>query len=127
MAALGWLLNLGFAASGAATPAPAVTPTGGGIGKRRRYSRYPRRVMVEGRLFTVRTADEERQLLQAMLERATLAQEYADAVGDAPAEERARKRIARIQRGLKAAGEARRAWIERLLAEDEEIILAVMH
>lgn len=121
-----WLDAWGTSWKQAVTPTPAPTTRGGGIGKHRRY-KYPRRIMVHGRVHTVRNADEERQILRAMLERAQLALEYADAVNDKPAVEQAKKRIVRIRKGLSAAEEARRMWLRRLLDEDEEILLAVYH
>lgn len=106
------LLNLGFAGGQAAAPQPEVTTSTGG-GKSRRY---PRRVMVRGRLYVVRSALEERQLLQAVLDRAR------EAAPASPAEVRQQ---VRIQRRLKQAEDEEAQWMARLREIDDELLLLV--
>lgn len=105
----------GFWYEGDPAPPPATTSTGGG-GKSKRY---PRRVMLRGRLYTVRNPREERELLQAALDRAkTLAaiaepQEAADA-----------KRTAlRFAKRTKAVEREESQWLARLRQIDEELLL----
>lgn len=99
-------------------PAPAATTTTTGGGKSRR--KYPRRIMAHGKLYTVRNPEEERQLLQALMDRAkTLA-----AVSPEPTEIAAvRKRIRAIERRVKAVDDSEAQWLRRLREIDEELLL----
>jgi len=106
----------GFWYEGAPVPPPAATTSGGGGRKRK----YPRRVMAYGKLYTVRNPDEERQLLQALVDRAkTLA-----AISPEPDEVAAvRRRIRTIERRVKAVDDSEAQWLRRLREIDEELLL----
>lgn len=113
---LALLLNLGFAGGGPAVEPPPATTTGGGKSRRK----YPRRVMAHGKLYTVRNPEEERQLLQALMDRAkTLA-----AVSAEPEEvAQVRRRIKTIERRVKAVDDSEAQWLRRLREIDEELLL----
>lgn len=92
---------------------PAVV-RGGGIGKR-----YPKRVTIDGRVYTVRNRDEELALLRKLTEEANDQAAIAKGLGD---EVLARRIIKKAQRLEKKVDE-RAAWLQRLLRDDEEILL----
>jgi hypothetical protein len=130
MAALGWLLNLNFAAG--AVDAPAVTPSapqGGGRGRRRRRrGRYPRRVYIEGEVYVARSPNEELAILEQHL-REVESEALELALTDAPKQEvaRAKVRVVRAARRVDQVAEREDDWIEQLLAEDEEILTVLLH
>ncbi len=126
MAALGWLLNLDFAAG----PSTAVAPTkrtGGSPSKQRRARRYPRRVSIDGRLVWVRSAEEERALLEQYRARLEAEAERLEAA-DAPAQTvaRAKVRVIRVERRIAKVDNREAEWLARLQEEDEELLL-VLH
>ena len=126
---LAWVLNLGFAASpGEAVAEVATTPAGGGKGYGRRRSRYPRRVYIEGRLYVVQNAEEERRLLREWQERVE-AEALALALEDAPKAEiaKARVKVVRAARRLEQVDDREDDWISRLRREDEEILAVLLH
>lgn len=125
MAALGWLMNLDFAASGADAPAVVepTTPDGGGRGAKGR-GRYPRRVIIGGRVYWVKNAEEERRLLAdyiASLEahKARLEERKAPETSVA----KARVAIVRAERRLEKVDDREARWHAKLKDEDEEILL----
>jgi len=76
--------------------------------------------MVDGRVYAVRSPEEERQLLQALMDRAkTLA-----AVSPEPEEVAAvRRKIRTIERRVKAVDDSEAQWLRRLREIDEELLL----
>lgn len=120
MPAASWLMNLGFAAG--AVTAEVVTPdAGAGSSKRKRQRKYPRWVVIEGQRFRVNSPEEERALLQAMLERA---QTQAEAAPPAQAKVATRKAI-RIAKRLETVDDSEAMWLQRLREMDEELLILV--
>lgn len=120
-----WLLNLGFAASGSAAPEPpppSVVAGGIGHGYKRR-SKYPRRVTIAGRVHWVNSADEERALLRELQARAREQAQIAQALGDEPTAQAAKRLAVRIGRQVAQVDDREARWVGYLLAEDEEILL----
>lgn len=106
-------------------PVVATTARTGGIGHRRR--KYPRRVAARGRLFTVKNADEERELLRE-LEQAALDQaQIAEALGDEVTAMRAKKLAHKIDKRVTAVDSREAAWLQRLRDEDEELLTLLLH
>lgn len=106
--------------------APAVVDsvtTGGG--KKRRRSKYPRRVMIDGVLHTVRNAEEERRLLQAIVERSQDAAKTAQALGDEQLAKQSSKSAVRISKRVAKVDSREDEWIRRLYEEDEELLLLI--
>ena len=104
----------------------AETPaTGGGKSKYRKSARskYPRRVMVDGVLHWVRNANEERQLLQALADRAETAAKLAVALDDKPLAKRINKRTATIAKRMEAVDDRESDWLRQLIEEDDEILM----
>ena len=96
-------------------PAPVVVKTGG-VGKK---SKYPKRVTVDGRVYTVKSRAEELELLRRLTEQANDQASIAKALGD---EVLARRIIKKAQR-LEIKVDARAEMLARLLRDDEEILL----
>jgi len=94
----------------------AATP---GVGKRRRY---PRWVIIDGQRYRVENANQERQLLQAMADRANDNAKLAEALGDSEVAAVARKRAIRVKARLPEVDNREAEWMAQLIAEDEEII-----
>lgn len=122
---LALLLNLGFAGGGPAVTPPVVeeTETGGGKSRRKQGRKYPRWVVINGQKFRVNNADEERQLLQAMQERADVAAKTAEALGDKKLAKEAKKRAIRIEARQKQVDDREQEWLARLREEDEELLV----
>lgn len=99
----------------------AEATTGGG--KKRRRSKYPRRVMIDGVLQWVRNAQEERQLLQAMADRARDAAKVAEALEDTQLAETIKTRSIRIEKRIATVDTREAEWRQHLINEDEEILL----
>jgi len=118
-------LGIGEAAPVVADAAPDGAP---GSKRRRRRSRYPRRVSIGGRLYWVENADEERRLLEAHL--AKVEAEALELVReDAPKAEvaRARVKVVRAVRRVEAVDDREAQWLDRLRREDEEILAMYLH
>jgi hypothetical protein len=81
--------------------------------------------MVDGVLHWVRNAEEERQLLQALADRARDAAKTAQALGDEKLARQIKKRSVTLRKRQKAVDSRESEWRARLLAEDEEILLLV--
>ena len=111
-------------ANGTTVPPVVETEVKGG-GKKRHRSKYPRRVMIDGVLHWVRNAEEERQLLQAMADRAKDAAKVAEALGDEKLAKQARKKAVKIARRREAVDTREDDWLARLLDEDEEILMVL--
>jgi hypothetical protein len=97
-----------------AEAAPQVTVTPGG-GRRRRYAGYPRRVLIDGKLYTVKSAEEERELLRQWRERLLRA-----APDELP--KSARITVKRIERRLLDADDRASDWHRQLMQQDEELL-----
>jgi hypothetical protein len=108
---------------------PPAARSGGAGGRRRRGGgRYPRRVYLDGAVSWARNAREERELLEAYRKRVE-AQAIELALEEAPANEvaRARVRVVRAARRVERVEGRAVEWLEQLRAEDEEILIALMH
>lgn len=117
---IGLLIRIGD--SGVAPPVtPAVTTAGGASSKAR--GKYPRRVYVDGQLITVRSADEERDLLRALHDKARAVLAQAEQAESQPAIEAAHKRVVKIARRIEAVASREDIWLERLRAADEELLI----
>ena len=90
-----------------------------GVGKKRRY---PRWILINNKRFRVDSAEEERQLLQAMADRANDDAKLAEALGDSSIAQVARKRAIRIRKRIPEVANRETEWLAQLIAEDEEII-----
>ena len=103
----------------------AEDTTGGGSSreKTKRRSRYPRRVVIDGAVYWVNNADEERRLLQAMAERAREQAQIAEALGDTELAETVRRKSVRIQRRVRKADDREAEWLARLRDEDDELLI----
>lgn len=104
-----------------------VVATGGGIGKRRKraYAGYPRRILLNGTLYTVQSPEEERRLLESFIER-----ESAQVANDAAAGrvEKAKKRrlvVRRAERRIDALADREAEHVRRLHDEDDEILTLI--
>lgn len=109
----------GISAIPPAPPVPVARP--GGIGHGRK--KYPRRISVDGRVYTVRTQEEEMALLRQMAERARDQAQIAQFAGDEVTATRAAKKADKLETRAFTAEEMRFAWIKYLQQEDEEILL----
>lgn len=130
----------------ATPPAPPVPSTsGGGVGSFRGFQtrgfqgnafqsvspgkasrvkkKYPRRISVDGRVYTVRTQEEEMALLRQMAERARDQAQIAQFAGDEVTATKAAKKADKLEARAFTAEEMRFAWIKYLQQEDEEILL----
>ena len=101
---------------------------GGGRGSKKAKSKYPRRVVIDGVIYWVNSAAEERALLakyQAKVE----ADALMLAVSDAPEEavKRAKVRVKRAQARIEAVDTREDEWLQRLRDEDEDILMVVLH
>lgn len=109
----------GISAVPPAPPVPAAKP--GGIGHGRK--KYPRRISVDGRVYTVRAQEEEMALLRQMAERARDQAQIAQYAGDEVTATRAAKKADKLEARAFTAEEMQAAWIKYLQQEDEEILL----
>lgn len=116
-----------FAGKTAQVVADVSVPDGGGRGqKASRRLRYPRRIMVDGRLYIVSSPEEERQLLESLAHRALVEAEEVERTQ--PVQAAKKRRLAkRIQRRVEKAEDASQRWQEFLEQEDEEILSFLVH
>ena len=98
---------------GAEPPQPVVVRTGG-IGKK-----YPKRVTVDGRVYTVRSREEEIALLRRLTEQANDQAAIAKGLGDEVLAKRIKKAAVKIETRM----QAQESRLARLLRDDEEILL----
>lgn len=98
---------------GAEPPQPVVVRTGG-IGKK-----YPKRVTVDGRVYTVRSREEELALLRRLTEQANDQAAIAKGLGDEVLARRIIKKAERLEKKV----DERAILLKRLLRDDEEILL----
>lgn len=95
--------------------------TGAGSKRKRAYRKYyPRRVSIDGRLITVRNAEDERRLLlewRAMLER------KVEAAETLKSERKARLVVRRVEKRIEKTFDREAEWRAQLLDDDEEIML----
>ena len=92
---------------------PAVVRAGG-IGKK-----YPKRVTVDGRVYTVRSREEEIALLRRLTEQANDQAAIAKGLGDEVLARRIIKKAERLEKKV----DERAILLQRLLRDDEEILL----
>ena len=114
--------------SAGVTDGSAVAPTGGGRGSKKAKGKYPRKIVIDGVVYYVNSAAEERRLLaqhQAKVE----ADALMLAVSDAPETvvKKARVKVKRAAARLEAVDTREADWLQRLRDEDEEILMVVMH
>tara|TARA_R110000772_G_scaffold4094_6_gene14475 strand:+ start:120 stop:1286 length:1167 start_codon:yes stop_codon:yes gene_type:complete len=107
---------------------PAAKENLGAGGGSKRRSKYPRRIIIDGQIYWVNSAAEERALLakhQAKVE----AEALTLAITDAPAKEvkAAKVRVQRVQRRIEAVDNREDEWLARLIDEDDEILAIVLH
>lgn len=98
---------------GAEPPQPVVVRAGG-IGKK-----YPKRVTVDGRVYTVRSREEELALLRRLTEQANDQAAIAKGLGDEVLARRIIKKAERLEKKV----DERAILLQRLLRDDEEILL----
>lgn len=98
----------------------AALKVAGGRSKYRR--RYPRWVQVDGERYRVNSPEEERQLLQALLDRART----IEATGTHAEAQQAIRRQVRLKTRIEKVDDSETQWLEALRAADEEILL-LMH
>ena len=101
------------------------TTEGGGKSKRRKAlerRKYPRWVVINGQRYRVNSPEEERQLLQAMLDRAQEQVQQAEDAGKEPPKQ-AKKQARLLARRIEKAEDAEAAWLRRLREMDEELII----
>jgi hypothetical protein len=96
----------------------AVGAPPGGVGKKRKYKGYPRRILIDGQLITVKSAREERELLAAWKARLEAAMEQATEAKEA----QIRIVAKRVDNRIQAVEDRATAWRARLDAEDEELL-----
>lgn len=104
-----------------------TAPPGGGRGAKGGACRYPRRVLIDGVVHWVKSAAEERRLLEAY--RARLEREALTlALEEAPKAKvaKARMKVVRAQRRVESVDTREEEWLDRLREEDE-IILCTIH
>jgi hypothetical protein len=89
--------------------------------KRRRTSRYPRWIVVDGKRYRVASAAEEAALLARLLGDAKEEAQAvaADAAPSSPKVKRVRQRVKRIEKRIE---QAERTWEQYLDDEDEELV-----
>ena len=120
MAALGWLLNLDFAASGAAAVAEVVQAVR--AGSRHRDSQWPKKVIIGTVLHMVRSPAELRRLLlehREKLEKELAAFEKAGIPGEAA---KTKRKLGQVRVRIEKAETQEADHIRILQAEDEEIL-----
>jgi hypothetical protein len=86
----------------------------GGIGKK-----YPKRVTVDGRVYTVRSREEELALLRRLTEQANDQAAIAKGLGDEVLARRIIKKAERLEKKV----DERAILLQRLVRDDEEILL----
>lgn len=91
-----------------------VVVRGGGIGHK-----YPKRVTVDGRVYTVKSRAEELALLKRLTEEANTQAAIAKGLGDEVLAKRIIKKAERLEKKI----DDRDAILRRLLRDDEEILL----
>ena len=98
--------------------AAVIAAIGGGKSRRKKY---PRRIMVHGRLYNARNANEEREILRTALERAKILVELEE-----PAKAEAIKQSTiQIVKRLKQVDNTEAQWLQRLREIDEELLLLI--
>ncbi len=106
------------------TPTFTVTIVTAGVGagrsRRRKQSRYPRRVWIEDKQYWVKSATEERQLLQRLLAKVRKAESQAKT---AETKAKAHKRVIKVVKRLDTVATREQLWLEQLKRNDEEILL----
>ena len=111
----------------AAAAESAVAPGAGSGAKQYAKRKYPRKVVIDGRAYTVQSAAEERELLRAYRDRLE-ADALRLALEESPkrAVAQAKVRVIRAQRRLEEVDDREDAWMRRLRDEDEELLI-ILH
>lgn len=99
----------------------------GGKGKRKKYKGYPRRIVIDGQTYWVKTAEEERLLLDAYRASLEVQLEAAQVVEDTEKARRIRVRVKQVTRRIEQVKERADDWAQQLRDEDEELILMLLH
>lgn len=110
----------GISAIPPAPPVPVAKPGGIGHGKK---SKYPKRVTVNGKVYTVRTVAEERRLLEEIAAQNREQAAILKALGDEVSAKRAEKKAVAIQARVDTVAIAHEQWLAKLRQDDEELLL----
>jgi len=111
---------------------PTVGAGGGAGGGAKKHARrrkgYPRRVMIDGKLYLVANAEEERALLRQWRDRVER-EAMMLALEGAPQKKiaKAKVRVVRAEKRLEEASSREDDWIAKLREEDEEILMIWVH
>lgn len=109
------------------TASEVTVDTTAGAGKSKFRSRsYPRYVLVDGQRYRVWSPEEERQLLEALHDRAREAMVTLEGQGKAAAAKKAKQRAVRIEKRIAKTSAADADWLAKL-REDDELILMALH
>jgi len=111
----------GISAIPPAPPVP-VTTKAGGIGHKKK-SKYPKRVYVNGKVYTVRTVAEERRLLEELAAQNREQAAILKALGDEVSAKRAEKKAVAVQARVDTVAIAHEKWLAKLRQDDEELLL----
>lgn len=109
-----------YGAAIALTSAAVAAVSAGGEEPGRRRGKYPRRVYIDGRLVTVRNAEEERELLRQWLE--SLQQTIVESEKPAEVVE-ARRAAIRVAKRIAKVDTRADAWAAQLRQYDEELVI----
>lgn len=122
-----WRRTVGWSYPLVVVDAPPTAAPGGGS-KRRKYAGYPRRVVIDGRVYWVSNAEEERELLEAYLSSLEAdAIEAAMTHGmDSTPVKRLRIKIKRTVARLGETANRALAW-EKFLDDEDEELLMLLH
>ena len=104
-------------------PVVEETQDAGGIPKRR--SRYPRKVVIDGVVYSVKSPEDERELLQTIAEKASVGAKILKGLGDEETAKRAQRKAIRIEKRVKKVDNRAEAWLQALRDEDEEILMVI--
>lgn len=120
-ASIAFVSTRGYSIGGAVIPPVVAAVTAGGFAEgRRRRGKYPRRLYIDGRLVTVRNAEEERELLRQWLE--SLKQTIVES--EKPAEVvKARRAAIRVAKRIAKVDTRADAWAAQLRQYDEELVI----
>lgn len=101
-------------------PVPVAKPGGIGHGKK---PKYPKRVSVNGKVYTVRSVAEERRLLEELAAQNREQAAILKALGDEVSAKRAEKKAVAVQARVDTVAIAHEQWLAKLRQDDEEILL----
>jgi len=110
----------GISAIPPAPPVPVAKPGGIGHGKK---AKYPKRVSVNGKVYTVRSVAEERRLLEELAAQNREQAASLKALGDEVSAKRAEKKAVAVQARVDTVAIAHEQWLAKLRQDDEELLL----